>query len=283
MKNLIKQLAFALVGTVCCLSLFSCVATKPQLASVQAPVKQNEFIVSNDLRAFLAKSGKKSVVLRTPNRPDNITVAQKEQENIVYNELEKALIGAGFDVKDRASVGNVLGNISRTAQNRDGDIFDYAQIGKLLNVDIFIEITDLSFNVPFEHRTYKLKSTGVEYRLNNAANVLNTTYAQFSFRLVIAETGSVGGMFTMYQQRCTEGCDFYVLNNPKRVTGASSFGLFSMQAPAAQPQTSILFQMPEQLGSNTAYAKLNWEYWGDEKEIASYFAAQLIKILNNQE
>jgi hypothetical protein len=280
MKNSISKLTSIFAGIICCLALFSCAGIKPQLATVKAPVKQNEIVVSDNLKTFLAKNKTFSVVLRTPNRSDNITMAQREQD-IVYKELEKALIAAGFDVKDRASVDNVLKNISTTAKDSKGDVFDYAQIGKLLNVDMFIEITSLSFNEPFNQYTYKMKATGVQQELKDTNNVLNTAYAQFSFRLVIAETGSVGGMYTIYQQRCTEGCDFYVINRKVRAT--QSLGLFGYNS-APQPQSATLFQMPDQFGSDKAYRKANWKYEGSEKEaaVAAYFATQLINALKNK-
>jgi hypothetical protein len=266
MKNFFSMSALLITSLISALLLFSCAGVKPQLATVKAPVKQNESVISANLKTFLANHPDFSVVLRTPDRADDITVAQREQDNIICNELEKALIAAGFDVKDRASVTNVLNQMNRSEKKSKDDIFDYKKIGQMLNVDMFIEITALSINLPFYQDTYQIKATGEQRHLRdangNVMRVLSASYAQFGFRFVIAQTGSVGGMFTVYHQRCTEGCDFYVLSRPGQ---------------------STLYQMPDQLGSSTAYNQLQWVFYGNtDREIAAYFANQLINALKSK-
>ncbi|MDR2084256.1 MAG: hypothetical protein LBP67_04610 [Bacteroidales bacterium] len=250
MNNLINNFTKVIIGIVCLLILISC-APKPQLAVIKAPVMEDVLISSDDLKAYLASHPKLSVVLRIPQNTENITSAQKENNTTFYNELEKALIMNGFDVKDRASVENILKNTT--------DIFDYEQIGKKLKVDLFIEITELSFYEPYYPSEYKIKSTGQKYTITN--KILNTSYARLSYKIVIAETGSVGGMFTVYKQRCTEGCEFDVIYRDGML-----------------PK----YRLPEQRNNDMWYDKINWTFYNTYAEISAYFSNQLINTLRNK-
>ncbi|MDR0799203.1 MAG: hypothetical protein LBN18_05545 [Dysgonamonadaceae bacterium] len=251
MNTLIRKSTGIMIGVIVCMTIVSCGGPKPQLATVKAPVLNDMIVATNDLKAYLATHPKLSVVLRVPQGVQNVTSAQQEQNNFIYAELEKTLLMAGFDVKDRASVQNILQNTS--------DIFDYEQIGKKLKIDLFIEVTELSLAIPFYQPNYKVKATGSQYTTSSEA--LNTSYARFGYKIVIAETGSVGGMFTIHKQRCTEGCDFEVL--------------FRTGMPTK-------YRLSEQRNSDIWYDRINWTFLNTQNEVAAYFANQLVNALKNK-
>ncbi len=243
---------------------------KTQLANVSVQKKQDVIVASDNLKNFLSARQKSnqslSVVLRTPQTATaNITqgqVVSKEQTwlNKVYDALEQALILNGFDVKDRAMVNNVLNNINTTASDqKSGDVFDYAKIGKVLNVDLFIEITTPPRFLYEQPNIYRIKEFNSPMETRNA---LNVAYIEFVYRFVIAETGSVGGMFKVYQQACLDGgCDFYILQQ------------------SGQPTK---FQETKYAGSNMFASKLSFFFVTPEDQIASFFANQLVNYLKNK-
>ena len=249
-----------------CIVLTSCKMLKPQLSTVTVEKKQDVVVASDNLKTFLASHPKLSVVLRTPPMvTKDITQAQetskeqaKEQAwlNKVYDALEQELILNGFDVKDRALVNNVLSNINTTATDqKTGDVFDYAKIGKILNVDLFIEITTAPKFLYEFPPNYKIKESGSYYEAKGALSVI---YIEFAYRLVIAETGSVGGMLKLYHQTCLDGCDFYVLH---------------------QKSEPAKFQEIKYAGSNLFASKITFGFATTEDKVAIFFANQLINSL----
>jgi hypothetical protein len=97
--------------------------------------------------------------------------------------MEKEFIREGFTVRDRALLENLLAG---------KDFADYAQISKRLQTDIFVEITDLDFGLPFYKNTYKdEKNVVTELRRQYVFEIL---FNRFKGKIIIVENGALGGM-----------------------------------------------------------------------------------------
>ncbi|MDR1592663.1 MAG: hypothetical protein LBS16_07280 [Prevotellaceae bacterium] len=254
MKTFIKDVCIVFAAG---LLMTACTSIKPQVATVVAPKIPDETVISPDLKTFLATHPKLAVALRIPAATKSITEAQQEDKNsvdknYVYSALEKELMNAGFTVIDRASVESVL-------SNKD-NVIDYAQVAQKTHVDLFIEIQDLQLDAPFYQSEYKIKGTGQRYR--SESKPFNTTYAVLSFKLVIVEKGSVGGLFTLYKQTCLNETDIQVLLRD------------------GYPTRYRFGYEPE----NMWYSKLTWAYGlaNSREAIATHFAGLVINILKNR-
>lgn len=169
------------------------------MATFKSQPKQNDIYVSPEMKNFSQTHRNPSVVLRVPYVAT--TVSEGEQKtlskyNNYYNQIEKNLLKAGFTVRDRG----LLNNLLSTGQT------NYAEIGKKIETDIIIEVLSVDFAIDnFCHKAI-IKNSNKE--INIPGKILNPKIAKLELKFTIVEKGLTGAVLTLYQTPCTENTDF---------------------------------------------------------------------------
>lgn len=172
----------------------------------------DEIIISKELNAFLNSNTKPTVVIRVPVSTTNVTTKEREGRlTEVYNEMEKALVKAGFTVRDRGLLNNLLANSSTSSQA------DYEEIGKKIQTDLIIEMIDIDF----DRETYEDVDSGFSVRKNRMITLdpkarIHLWRGKMQAKIIIVSKGQNGGYLTFNYTPCTEGCtDEYVEESNK--------------------------------------------------------------------
>ena len=188
---------------------FLIVSCSPKLAMVKTAAKKNDITITSDMKQFSRENKNPSVVLRVPFSTSSVSKAEQKRllkYNDIYNQIEKNLLKAGFTVKDRGMLNNILS----TGQ------YDYAEIGKKIETDIIIEILSIDFEI--NNYVYKATEKETNKEIAVEGNKLNPKIAKIECKLTIVDKGLTGGMLTLYYTTCTKGCDFYFSWNYQAVT-----------------------------------------------------------------
>jgi hypothetical protein len=206
-----KSLKTISVFLLCAVIISSC---SPKLAVIKTKQRANDINISTTLKEFLKTHPQPSILLRVPYTPSNVTEANVKP-NFIYGRIEKNLDKAGFPIRDRGLVEQVLKNGST----------DYVEIGKVTKADLIIEIQNIEFSDNTTH-TYQNKAGTMVYLKKtsepiNLCNNNNCTYytqlsprsASLDCKVTIVESGATVGYFTLYYTTCDEGCEFYVKRN----------------------------------------------------------------------
>jgi len=203
-------LGYLLITAFAIFTFISC--AKLQHVTITASKKQNEISLMPDLKEYLKENQKISVVLRVPNTQS--TISREIQNTELYNQIERKLMNAGFNVIDRTLLENLVkhGNISYS---------DYSEIGKKLNADIIIELTDETWQIESAYQAFnKTKNRQIDLKSGKFGHPLYGTAlghykpfaiytSKFSFRIVLVKEGATRGYLTFYYTPCTTGCDVY--------------------------------------------------------------------------
>jgi len=194
-------------------SLFLLVSCAPKLAMVKTIPKQNDIIITSEMKQFSKENRNPSVVLRVPYVTSSISETERKhlsKYNDIYNQIEKNLLKAGFTVRDRG----LLNNILSTGQS------SYAEIGKKIETDIIIEILSIDFAIDNYVHTAILKKSNKEIFVTT-----NPQIAKLECKLTIVDKGLSGGILTLYYTSCTEGCDFMFSKQTSSMGGIFTQGL----------------------------------------------------------
>lgn len=85
--------------------------------------KQNEIIATQTIKDYIKSNTTPSIVLKAPNSEKKTT--QSDPNSYIYNAIEKELLLAGFDVKDRGLFNEV---ISKSKEIDYNEIFKKSKI-----------------------------------------------------------------------------------------------------------------------------------------------------------
>lgn len=196
-----KYLLYLLV-TLYTFSLASCGGYESGIGIIKSDWEsKNEVIINNELKSFLDTNKIPKVVLRVPQPPQNVTESEENKylhKNIIYNEIEKIFMIAGFTVRDRALLSNLL----------KSENLNYEEIGKKIDTDIIIEITDFEYAVPNKKTKFTDKITNETIHLGHKIEFVNPTAAKIEGKIIIVEKGQLGGLFTFYLSACGTECTF---------------------------------------------------------------------------
>lgn len=138
-------------------------------------------IKKNDsLKAYIASTKKKKIVLRLPSNPKEITQTELRDRLISY--LEELLLQENIIVRDRS----LLLKIS------EGGIFSYTELGKRIDTDIFIEIVNFNPNTECARGAHWInEDTGQKTFYPDMIQYCAT----LECKIILVRTGEVGGMF----------------------------------------------------------------------------------------
>jgi len=136
-RNHLTILMLAVYVCISAVILSSCGSM--QLAVVKAKPRANDINIKFALREFLKTNPNPSILLRVPrasNTQQNVTAEDLSKQSFVYGRLEKNLDRAGFPIRDRGLVEQLL----------IGGSANYAEIYKVTGADLIIEIMSLNLN-----------------------------------------------------------------------------------------------------------------------------------------
>jgi hypothetical protein len=183
--------------------------SSPQLATIKTQAEKPEVIITTEMKQFLAAHKNLSVVLRVPNSSDKVTAEENSKNLDIYNRIEKNLMKAGFNVRDRG----LLENLLRKNQN------NYVEIAKTIQTDIIIEVVDITWGIDDYQRLITLKKNNEIVPVIFSGHVdygwygFNPMKTKCECKFTIIENGSNGGVLSYTYSPCTEGCDFEVNMN----------------------------------------------------------------------
>jgi hypothetical protein len=169
---------------------------------IQLNSLDNEQIASNAIKTFLAKNSSPSIVLKAPKSGRKSTTS--DRNTYIYNAIEKELLVAGFNVKDRGLFNAVMEKSKEV---------NYKDIKELTNTDLLLELVQVSRKVKFKTNKVQTKK-GEEKVLKNSDFTLYG--AVIEFKLTIIETNQFAGSYTFYWSPCTNldySCDCEVVYN----------------------------------------------------------------------
>lgn len=195
-KILIRGAAFA-----CCAAgaLFLTGCTPHPTGTVQAVLPKDDITVSPELNAFIRNTPNMRVVLRVPAPRSDVTGEEHKQQaagkndsqidlNSMYARIEKNLMKAGFVVRDRA----LLNNLIRNEQT------NYADLGKKIETDIIIEIMKFDFTyAPHNEKTIRFDEDVHKDFKNHAVNGLQIERVSLDCKVIIVERGQTGAILTL--------------------------------------------------------------------------------------
>ena len=184
------------------LALPSCAPEHVRVKDLDWTLPAQDVNIRPSLRAWLKTHPEPKVVLRVPNAQVLVTESGRPSQqsradaavdyNHVYDLIEKALFKAGFVVRDRALLANLL---------KDEKINSYKEIRSRVDTDLIIEISSLRFNDPAD--VAKTQSYRDDQGHPLGGEVLGQAVAHMEAKVVMVETGEVGGILDVHRSRCS--------------------------------------------------------------------------------
>jgi hypothetical protein len=171
-------------------------------------VPKPEIVIKQELRDFLKKNPNPRIVLRVPSTTTNVTSAESERNadyNSLYGRIEKELMKAGFTVRDRSLLNNLLSS---------GQNLSYKEIGEKTETDIIIEIISIRTNkisddskkivTEYPLEGWKRTVSEIEKDLKNVFSVENSV---IDCKIILVNDGTTAGMFTFNYCRCDKNLE----------------------------------------------------------------------------
>lgn len=175
--------------TACLLVIAAGAADASTHVVVQPKVPPPDNLTQPALLAFMRTSPSPTIVLRVPAPQGSVTQSQGPQGSADLNQgylaIEKELVKAGFTVRDRG----LLQEILRSNQN-----LDYRSIQQKIDAQLILEIVSL------EPRSYNT-DTYVDAKSHRDGQLKKGEFHisgwHFDSRLVMVATGEIGGIYTV--------------------------------------------------------------------------------------
>ena len=178
-------------------------ATVHTPAYVTPFAKSPETTLNAEMRDFLSKRKNLSVVLRVPYSSDKVTTEDLSRNNEFYNTLEAHLIKAGYTVRDRGLLEQLLS--SKTTLN-------YKEISTTIGADLIIELTNINWKTDNYQQTYVLDNKKQQQiHFKEQSKQLNPFMAKLDCKFTIVEQGLTGGILTCYYSSCDK-CYFNLVD-----------------------------------------------------------------------
>jgi hypothetical protein len=203
----LKLAAFA-----ACLLLSGCATTQSyNITRVNwPPAPQDEIDVRASLTQLVHANPALKVVLRVPNVSNNVTQSQTGQSgsadtslNGAYDIIEKRLFKAGFVVRDRALLNNLM--------NEKG-ITSYKEIQSRVDTDLIIDVSSLKFDDPQDWLVSQDYITDSQEAVGGSGRV-GEAVATVEAKFIVVSTGEVGGIVTLHVPICQSvNCTFNYYN-----------------------------------------------------------------------
>jgi hypothetical protein len=175
---------------------------------------QDEIIFTKAIKDHLKENPNTSIVLKAPNSPDKITESNLELG--IFSAVEKELLIAGFDVKDRGLFNEVVSK---------SDEIDYSEIKKITGTNLILELVQLDVKRKYETNSfYSVKGNEIVepgLKIVKYGGVVE-------FKITIIEGNQHGGSYLFYYSPCSEkttscNCEVVYKDFPQTVYLNKSF------------------------------------------------------------
>jgi hypothetical protein len=158
----------------------------------------NDVYANNNLKEYLRGNKSPKIVLRVPNSNDKATsnTANTQNNNVLYNTIEKEFLKEGFSVRDRGLFNEIIDKSKST---------DYSKIGEETNTDLILEVVNINPIVQYSTNKITVVSGG-----NTSETVQQIDYkksgASIEFRLIMVKNNEIAGNYKYNYTPCIEGC-----------------------------------------------------------------------------
>lgn len=170
---------------VTCLLLTSCGLQK---GYVLFNSKQNEIIATPMIKEYMKMHPSPAIVLKAPNSENKST--QADPNSYIYNAIEKELLLAGFDVKDRGLFNEV---VSKSKE------INYTELKKLSGTELILELVQVSTNIEYGTNKYYRK---------DGTEIIRKDYtfkkygAVIEFKMTLIEKNQYAGSYSFNYTPC---------------------------------------------------------------------------------
>jgi len=175
---------------------------------------KNEKIGIDVVKNYIKINPRTSFVVTAPNSKEKST--ESDRNAYIYNVIEKELLQAGFDVKDRGLYNEVV--------SKSKDI-NYSDLKKLTGTDIILELVKIDNDVTYYTNKWYKKS-GIPMIYKYGEFVLKGSKIEFKFTLI--DGNRYAGSYTFNYVPCKEKrndcrCEVAYKNAPSKVYPLLSF------------------------------------------------------------
>lgn len=190
MKNLFLFFIFLILFTSC---------FKVQKAIVTFSETSPDIYTKLSLRKFFQSNPNPKIVLRVPQSAKDATTEESFSHSNVYNAIEKELLKAGFNVRDRGLFNEILEKTNTT---------DYSKITDLTDTDLILELVNLRSDIEYRTNKYETPKKRKQRKLTGGSITLYGASAEF--KIILIKTNEVAGSYEFNYAPCTQGCPYYV-------------------------------------------------------------------------
>ncbi|MBS1531731.1 MAG: hypothetical protein JSU01_15600 [Bacteroidetes bacterium] len=161
----------------------------------------NDVYANNDLKDYLKSNKSPKIVLRVPNTNDKATsnTVVNQNNNVLYNAIEKELLKEGFNVRDRGLFNEIMDK-SKSA--------DYSKLGEETDTDLILEVVNI--NTEIGYSTNKITLVNNNGKGAESSNVGVVDYkkngASVEFRLIMVKNNEIAGNYKYNYTPCVNGC-----------------------------------------------------------------------------
>ena len=177
--------------------IFSSCGPAKKLGTVTFKPTANEIYTNQGLKDFLTNNPNPKIVLRVPNGNSTATQEEGRYQSPIYNTIEKELLKAGFNVRDRGLFNEILNK---------GDKKDYGTIKELTDTDLILEVVGLDFDVTYQTNKY----TDKKGREKNVAGFIELKGGSVEFKLILVKSNALAGTYKFNYAPCVNGCKYFI-------------------------------------------------------------------------
>lgn len=151
--------------------------------------KKPEIIATPMIKEYIKTHPNPSIVLKAPNSESKST--QSDPNSYIYNAIEKELLIAGFDVRDRGLFNEII------SKSRD---INYEDLQKLTGTELILELVQVSTSV--EYVTNKFYTRDGAERVSSEVN-FKKYGAVIEFKMTLIEKNQFAGSYTFNYVPCS--------------------------------------------------------------------------------
>ncbi|MDB5006389.1 MAG: hypothetical protein JWP45_782 [Mucilaginibacter sp.] len=160
----------------------------------------DDVYANNNLKQYLEKSKSPKIVLRVPNSNDKATsnTIINQNNNVLYNAIEKELLKEGFNVRDRGLFNEIMDK-SKSA--------DYSKLGEETDTDLILEVVNINTDVLYSTNKVTLANNNKgDDKYNVGAINYKKNGASVEFRLIMVKNNEIAGNYKYNFTPCVSGC-----------------------------------------------------------------------------
>lgn len=161
----------------------------------------DDVYANNDLKEYLKNNKNPKIVLRVPNTNDKATsnTVVNQNNNVLYNAIEKELLKEGFNVRDRGLFNEIMDK-SKSA--------DYSKLGDETDTDLILEVVNINTEIAYSTNKITLVNNNGKGPDNSNVGLIDykKNGASVEFRLIMVKNNEIAGNYKYNYTPCVNGC-----------------------------------------------------------------------------